>query len=128
VIYLDSSVVLARVLSEPSAPSDTFWDLSLWSSRLLLYEVWNRVHARNLDVLRREDLRMLLGRVRLVELTRDALDRALEPLPRLPRTLDALHLSTMNFLRRGGQEITLASYDQRLLEAAAALGIGAAPL
>jgi predicted nucleic acid-binding protein len=44
------------------------------------------------------------------------------------RTLDALHLSTMEFLRRYGQEITLASYDHRLRDAAAALGISAAVL
>jgi hypothetical protein len=94
----------------------------------LLYEVWNRIHARNLDALRRQDARLLLGRVRLVELTRDVLDRALEPLPRSPRTLDALHLVTMDYLRRLDQPVTLASYDQRLLASAAALGIGAEPL
>lgn len=127
-IYLDSSVLLARLLSERSAPSNIFWELPLTSSRLLLYEVWNRINAHNLDDLRRQDARLLLGRVRLIELTRNVLDRALEPLPRSPKTIDALHLATMVFLQRSGQEITLASYDHRLLDAAAALGIEPAPL
>jgi hypothetical protein len=44
------------------------------------------------------------------------------------RTLDALHLATAEFLRRRGRTVTLGSYDERLLAAAAALGIDPAPL
>jgi hypothetical protein len=39
------------------------------------------------------------------------------------RTLDSLHLAAIEYLRGQGQTITLASYDERLLEAARALGI-----
>jgi predicted nucleic acid-binding protein len=127
-IYLDSSVLLARIFAEASAPNDSFWDLPLTSSRLLLYEVWNRIHAHGLDDPRRWDVRQLLDRVRLVELSQDVLARALEPLPLSPKTLDALHLATMDFLRRRGQSVTLASLDRRLLAAAASIGIVAEPL
>jgi hypothetical protein len=41
----------------------------------------------------------------------------------LVRTLDALHLATMDFLRGHGQAIELASYDARLLAGARALRI-----
>jgi hypothetical protein len=46
------------------------------------------------------------------------LARALEPFPTPVRTLDALHLAAMDFLRSNGQTLQLASYDRRLLTAA----------
>jgi hypothetical protein len=46
------------------------------------------------------------------------LARALEPFPTPVRTLDALHLASMEFLRANGQTVQLASYDRRLLAAA----------
>ena len=52
-----------------------------------------------------------------------ALARALEPFPVAVRTLDALHLATIEFLHNQGESVTLASYDNRLLTAAQALGI-----
>ena len=58
----------------------------------------------------------------MVELTPDALIRALAPFPIPVRTLDGLHLATMDFLRLNGQTVELASYDLRLNAAAQALG------
>jgi hypothetical protein len=49
------------------------------------------------------------------------LRRALEPFPTPIRTLDALHLASMQFLRASGQTIELASYDRRLIDAARSL-------
>jgi len=54
---------------------------------------------------------------------RPSLARALDPWPSPVRTLDALHLATMAFLRKQGEIIELASYDNRLLAAAQVLGI-----
>jgi hypothetical protein len=48
VIYLDSSVVLARILVEDRRPRPSLWQESLFSSRLLEYEVWVRLNARDL--------------------------------------------------------------------------------
>jgi hypothetical protein len=39
------------------------------------------------------------------------------------RTLDALHLASVEFLRGRGQTVELASYDDRLGAAAHAMGI-----
>jgi hypothetical protein len=39
------------------------------------------------------------------------------------RTLDALHLASMAFLRTRGVKLTLASYDGRLSDATSAVGI-----
>ena len=47
-IYLDSSVALAQLLAEDRTPPETLWQESLVASRLLEYEVWNRVNARGL--------------------------------------------------------------------------------
>jgi hypothetical protein len=113
VIYLDSSVVLAQILMEDRRPPETFWSAVLVSSRLLEYEVWNRVHVRRLGAAGEAAAAGALAHVDLYELSPEYLQRALSPFPVSVRTLE---------------EITLASYDHRLLAAAAALGIEPAPL
>ena len=122
-IYLDSSVALAQLLAEDRMPPATLWQESLVASRLLEYEVWNRLHARGLGRSHGEEARSLIGRVALVELVSPVLGRALEPFPVPVRTLDALHLASLEFLRGRGQTVALASYDDRLLGAARAIGI-----
>ena len=122
-IYLDSSVVLAELLAEERSPPRLLWDESLTSSRLLEYEVWNRINARSLARSHEDHVRILLGRVGLLELDVAVLARALEPFPVAVRTLDALHLASIEFLRAGAQEVELATYDLRLGAAARALGI-----
>jgi hypothetical protein len=52
----------------------------------------------------------------------------LEPFPISVRTLDALHLATAEFLRAQGEPMELASYDNRLLAGARALGIPTAAM
>jgi predicted nucleic acid-binding protein len=118
VIYLDTSVALAQLFAEDRRPPASLWSETLVSSRLLEYELWNRVNARGLAKAHDESVRGLLGRVAFVELARPVLDRALEPFPAPVRTLDALHLASMDFLRRQGQRVTLASYDERFTDAA----------
>jgi predicted nucleic acid-binding protein len=120
-IYLDTSVALAHILAEDQAPPEKLWQEPLISSRLLEYEVWTRIHGRNLTRSHSDEARALLNRIAFVELSAPVLTRALEPFPRPVRTLDALHLASMDFLRRQGQAISLASYDTRLSVAARGL-------
>ncbi|HWP56936.1 MAG TPA: PIN domain-containing protein [Candidatus Acidoferrales bacterium] len=120
-IYLDTSVALAHLLAEDCAPPEALWREPLISSRLIEYEIWVRIHARNLVRSHAEDARALLGRLAFIELSPPVLARALEPFPKPVRTLDALHLASMDFLRRQGQPVTLASYDARLITCARAL-------
>ena len=127
-IYLDSSVPLARLLFEPRSPAAPFWQERLVSSRVLEYEVWNRVHAYGLISSHAEPARVLLMGFELLEMNRPMLARALEPWPMPLRTLDALHLATVEFLRAQGEQLELASYDNRFLAAARALGIPIAAL
>jgi predicted nucleic acid-binding protein len=126
VIYLDSSVALAQLLGEGRSPPDALWQEPLVSSRLLEYEVWHRVNARGLDAALGSSTRMLIGRLRLIELTPTVLARALQPFPAPLRTLDALHLATIEFIRAQGEAVELASYDNRLDRAAGALGVALA--
>lgn len=127
-IYVDSSVLLADLLAELRSPPETLWDEDLASSRLLAYEVWNRINTNGLAISHGGRAKGLLARVNLTEMSELALARALEPFPVAVRTLDALHLATMGFLSESGASLALASYDRRLLAAARALGIGAAEL
>lgn len=122
-IYLDSSVALAHLLAEDRKPPATLWQAPLIASRLLEYEVWNRLHARGLGRSHGDEARLLIGRVALVELAPPVLARALEPFPQPVRTLDALHLASIEFLRARGQTVELASYDDRLTAAARTLRI-----
>ena len=50
------------------------------------------------------------------------LARALAPMPAGVRTLDGMHLATMEFLRSRGLPVELATYDRRMIEAARAMG------
>jgi predicted nucleic acid-binding protein len=128
VIYIDSSVALARLLLEPRSAPEELWKERLISSRLLEYEIWSRVHAYGLTDPVGNKAQALLLRVGMVEMTRSVLARALEPLPIPLRTLDSLHLATLYFLRERGEAVELASYDTRLVAAAHALGMPLAAL
>jgi predicted nucleic acid-binding protein len=123
VIYLDTSVALAHLLAEDRVPPGDLWDQTLISSRLLEYELWSRIHARRLARSHGELVRQLLVRLALIELAAPVLGRALEPFPTPVRTLDALHLASIDFLRDRGQDVQLASYDERQIHAARAIGI-----
>jgi len=127
-IYLDTSVALAHLLSEDVIPPAALWNETLVSSRLLEYEIWTRIHARRLESSHGELARQLIARVALLELAPQVLGRALDPFPTSVRTLDALHLASAEFLRRQGQVVQLASYDERMRRAASALEMACYPL
>jgi predicted nucleic acid-binding protein len=122
-IYLDTSVALAHILAEDRQPPETLWAQPLVASRLLEYELWTRLNARGLGRSHGETARRLVERLALLELLPNVLARALEPFPVPVRTLDALHLASIEFLRGLGRGVELASYDQRLTSGARALGI-----
>jgi uncharacterized protein len=126
--YIDSSVALAHLFAEPRQPRPEIWDRQLASSRLLEYEICTRIHVRRPALAGSASLQALLAGTALVELSRPVLSRALAPWPVPLRTLDALHLATMDYLRRQGESVELASYDSRLITAATALGIPIAVL
>lgn len=127
-IYLDTSVALAQLLAEDRVPPAAMWQETLISSRLLEYELWARLHAKNLGSSHGEEARQLVGSLALLELSPPVLTRALEPFPTPLRTLDALHVASMEFLRSQGLAVCLATYDERMRAAASTLGFDLVPL
>lgn len=121
-IYVDTSVVLAELLSEDRRPPEWLWNETLVSSRLIEYEVWTRLHTRGLAGTHGEAAGELTGRISLLEMQPPVLARAMEPFPIAVRTLDALHLASLEHLRSRVSTVKLASYDRRMVAAARALG------
>ncbi len=128
VIYLDTSVALVHLLAEDCQPPDDLWTEELWSSGLLEYELWNRIHAWDLARSHADFVRLLIARVSLVELDRTVLTRALQPFPMPTRTLDALHLASASYLRERGADVRVATYDERMAEAAEGIGLRLYPV
>jgi hypothetical protein len=99
------------------------WRQQLVASRLLEYEVWNRIHARRLDRSHGDAVRALIWSAGLLEPAPPVLARALDSFPIPVRALDALHLASIEFLRQHQQQVEPASYDERLIAGARALQI-----
>lgn len=127
-IYLDTSVALAHLLAEDRRPPDRLWSETLVASRLLEYELWTRINARGLARSHGDSTRAVTDRVAFLELSPTVLARALEPFPVAVRTLDALHLASLDFMRQQGLDVELLSYDERMLEAARKLAFPLSPL
>ena len=120
-IYLDTSILLAEILSENKAPSRKFWENTFVSSKLLHYEAVNKLNLYGALKTHGETLNFFLGKVSLLALSPLVLNRALEPFPTAIKTLDALHLATALYFKAGYPELSMATYDQRLAMAAKAL-------
>lgn len=117
-IYVDTSVVLAQLLAEDRKPKPALWQESLISSRLTQFETWTRINGEGLARSHGEAARELLGRISFLELSPLVLGRALEPFPTRVRTLDALHLASLSYLVSQRVDASLASYDDRMTDAA----------
>ncbi len=98
------------------------------ASRLVEYEVWNRLHARGRAETHGEAAEEAIGQIALLELSPVILTRALSAFPVPVRTLDALHLASLDYLREQRQSVELATYDRRMAEAARAMGFSVRPL
>ena len=122
-IYLDSSVALAHLFGEERAPPADVWDRGVVSSRLLEYEIWNRVHARGLAHLYAKSVSVTIGRFAFIELGQDVLARLREPFPVPVKTLDAIHLASVEHLIVKRQKVELLTYDDRMWSAAKAMKI-----
>ena len=127
-IYVDTSVVLAHLLTEDKVPPREMWEEPLVSSRLLEYELWNRIHAGHLAESHGEAVRGIISKFAILEMIQPVLSRAVELFPVAVRTLDALHLASIEFLREQSLDIMIATYDPRMLAAARKLKLPVYPL
>ena len=122
-IYLDTSVALAWLLTEDWQPQVSVRDRTLVSNRLLECVIWTPLHSRSTADSHGEAAHQLIRRVALLELTPRDLARALDAFSAPLRTLDALHLASFACLADQGQDVELASYDRRMNEVARAMDI-----
>ena len=126
--YLDSSVVLAEILAEGRRPPPDLWSGGLISSRLLTIEVWTRMQAYGVRESHADLARDVLGSVEVLEMDPVVLERAIEPFPNTVRALDAIHLSSVFYLRDRGEDVAIATYDTRMRINAQEMGLELCPL
>lgn len=127
-IYIDTSVLLAQLLAGDRKPPPSLWSEALVSSRLAEYETWTGIHARGLAASHGEAAREMLARLSVLELSPIVLVRTLDPFPTPVRTLDALHLASLHYLRERRLDVRLATYDGRMATAARAMGLPLVPM
>ncbi len=120
-MYVDSSVVLATVFAESRRPDDRFWLGPRFASRLADLEVRVRAAGRA-NQRSAEDVEAVLAQMQFVEMSVAALSLLYTKPPAGVRTLDAIHLATLEQLHRTGRTMPLATYDRRLATAAHAMG------
>jgi predicted nucleic acid-binding protein len=127
VLYMDAAALVRWILQEPgwqalgellaSGPEQA-------SSRLVEVEVMRAVHRSANPVALRDRASSVLGQVTLIELDANIAQTARQIGPSSLRTLDAIHLATC--LTLVPEIDALVTYDRRLAEAAAALGLNVA--
>ena len=131
-VYLDSSVMLRKVLRQPGElPSWTSIRLGVASAvaeteclrTLDRFRLRAGLSDRDL-ALRREMVFRLLERLEVIDVTAAVLARAAQPLPTELGTLDAIHLATALLWREhSGADLVMATHDVALATAARASGL-----
>jgi uncharacterized protein len=131
IAYVDSSVLLRRVLGQPQALREWLSIETAVTSALVEVECLRaldrlRLRGRLPDedlATRRAAVFEMLRRLEIVEVGRAVLARAALPLPTALGTLDAIHLATATLWRENqGTELTVATHDAALATAARASG------
>ena len=132
IAYLDSSVLLRRILGQPGSLEE--WpriDPGI-SSALAEVECLRTLDRMRLkgdytdDVVaeRRRAIYDVLNSIAVVEITSAVLARAAQPFPTAIRTLDAIHLATaLLWKEQAGQDLTMATHDRALAVSAKAMGL-----
>lgn len=129
--YLDSSVILRRVLGQPGALEEWRRLRRGVSSRLTEVECLRTLDRLRLDrtidettlARLREATHRILDSTEIVELTRVVLTRAAQPSPTSLGILDAIHMASVQMWRERKREaIVVATHDIALATAARASG------
>ncbi len=129
--YVDSSVLLRKVLGEPRTVEEFSKASYFVSSELLRVECLRTMHRLRIGgglndeemAQRSKILRQSFQYFEFVEIGQEVLDRASEAFPTSLGTLDALHLaSAILWQRQQKRELTLLTHDGELGRAARALG------
>jgi predicted nucleic acid-binding protein len=133
--YLDSSVLLRKIFSEPNPLPELSKITYAVSSELLQVECLRTVdryrvangELENVFLQRLDLVYDAIERIEIIRITPEILTRAGHPFPSVLGTLDAIHLSTClayrDHMKNQKKEVVLCSHDEGLKRAAKALGI-----
>jgi len=128
--YVDTSVLLRKLLGEPNALRRWNAIETALSSELIVVEALRtidraRIRLRLSDeevANHRATILETVNGFNLAELNRTVLDRASQPFPTMLRTLDAIHLATALLLREAIEDLIFATHDSPLAIAAQSVG------
>ncbi|MBI1846075.1 MAG: type II toxin-antitoxin system VapC family toxin [Candidatus Rokubacteria bacterium] len=132
IAYVDSSVLLRKVLRQPGALREWAAIQTGVASALVETECLRTLDRVRLRMglpdkelaRRREAVFRLLESIEVVEVTAPVLARAAHPLPTELGTLDAIHLATALLWReQSGGDIIMATHDAALGTAARSCGL-----
>jgi hypothetical protein len=131
IVYLDSSVVLRRLLDQPRVLRDWGdWDAA-YSSELLGIECRRAIDRLRLEGLYDdeqvaraiEQLTLIERGISRIRITPTIVEGASRSMPTLVKTLDAVHLASAAAMReRRGTDLMFATHDAQQATAARALG------
>jgi predicted nucleic acid-binding protein len=129
-VYIDTSVILRRLLNEPrQVPGWGKWKVA-YASRIWLTEAQRTVDRLRLEgrlddenVARmREDIRQVHAALHIVPVSEDILTRAGEPFPTTLGTLDAIHLASALAVHAEVELDRFLTHDRSLAVAATSMG------
>ena len=131
IIYLDSSVVLRRLLVQPGRLLSWGTWTAAYSSELLGIECRRAIDRLRLDgfyddahvAQATEQLSRIERTIRRIRLSRSVIHEASKTMPTIVKTLDAIHLASAIVLReRRAIELLFSTHDAQQALAARALG------
>lgn len=131
IAYVDTSVILRKLLGEPDQLGEWSSIDEAYSSRLLLVELGRVIDRYRLLAIitdaevatLHEQAQRLVASIDLVALSEPILERAGDALPTIVGSLDGLHLATAIEARaRVSRELVFATHDGQLATAARASG------
>ena len=133
-VYLDSSIILRRLLGQPAGLREWRLIRTGVSSRLVEVECLRTLDRLRLEgsidegrlVSLREAFHGILSTLELVEISRTILTRAAQPSATALGTLDAIHLaSALVWRERTGRSLVVATHDLALAAGARSHGLRA---
>ncbi len=133
IVYLDTSIVLRKILGEGSSLDCWGHWKEAFSSSLIQVETYRTLDRLRLSSLMndqevagvRHQVETVFRTIKLVQVNPSVLEQACASFPTVVGTLDAIHLSTAIILRKSVKIDTFLTHDKQLALAARSVGFEA---